>query len=333
MTIFDLAPSIQRNILLGIAYGDAWGYPNEFHSYAELTKKTPHGPDVPKKLFVSDDTQMALALAQALTYLREDTEPEVTQFLIIDEFIKWSEDKDNNRAPGHTCMSSCYNLKEGMSWERAHGVASKGCGAVMRVAPAAFLPEGLWQPVAMWQAAATHGHPAAIAASLILAAVVRRKATGGAFPEGVLAGAIELTCNIAPRGVGSDWLIDHRLAGSSRAAAAMVSFGMTLVRDKLIEAAAKLTAFRSDPWHDDPSKDLPGWYSDDALACALLCVDMVDDPVEALRRAATTEGDSDSIAAIAGAVLGADPAITWPAEWYARLEPRYRTWIDTFGKE
>ena len=41
-----------------------------------------------------------------------------------------------------------------------------------------------------------------------------------------------------------------------------------------------------------------------------------------------TGGDSDSIAAVAGAILGAaQNENPWPAQWAHRLEPRYRAWI------
>ncbi len=53
-------------------------------------------------------------------------------------------------------------------------------------------------------------------------------------------------------------------------------------------------------------------------------------PLTALRRAACTSGDSDSIAclagAFAGAYLGAD---AWPADWASRIE--YRDELLTLG--
>lgn len=51
------------------------------------------------------------------------------------------------------------------------------------------------------------------------------------------------------------------------------------------------------------------------------------EPVEALRRAATTGGDSDTLAANAGFVLGCVYGDVWPHHWLTRLEPRYRDWI------
>ena len=54
-----------RAAMLGVAYGDGWGYPNERLSYDVLTMMDLRGPDLPRRLIVSDDTQLTLHLAQA----------------------------------------------------------------------------------------------------------------------------------------------------------------------------------------------------------------------------------------------------------------------------
>lgn len=55
-----------------------------------------------------------------------------------------------------------------------------------------------------------------------------------------------------------------------------------------------------------------------ALHCFLL---FRDEPVAALARAATTSGDSDSIACLTGAFAGAAHGLdTWPEEWAERIE-------------
>jgi len=46
-----------------------------------------------------------------------------------------------------------------------------------------------------------------------------------------------------------------------------------------------------------------------------------DDPVGGLARAASTSGDSDSIACLTGAFLGARYGMSaWPADWQHRIE-------------
>jgi ADP-ribosylglycohydrolase len=52
---------------------------------------------------------------------------------------------------------------------------------------------------------------------------------------------------------------------------------------------------------------------------------MPDDPQAVVRRAACSSGDSDSIAALAGAFAGAHHGIgAWPDEWVRDIEYRDR---------
>ena len=66
--------------------------------------------------------------------------------------------------------------------------------------------------------------------------------------------------------------------------------------------------------------------AEEALATGLLCFLLFpDQPVEALRRAATSGGDSDSIGALAGAFAGAALGMdAWPVAWEAQIEYRDR---------
>jgi ADP-ribosylglycohydrolase len=74
-----------------------------------------------------------------------------------------------------------------------------------------------------------------------------------------------------------------------------------------------------------------GWIAEEALATGLLCFLMFpEEPLTALRRAACTKGDSDSIACLAGAFAGAHlGAGAWPREWADRIE--YRGELVTLG--
>ncbi len=57
-----------------------------------------------------------------------------------------------------------------------------------------------------------------------------------------------------------------------------------------------------------------------------------DDPLAGLSRAATTAGDSDSIACLAGAFLGAAHGLAaWPAEWAERIE--YADQLGALGQD
>lgn len=69
-----------------------------------------------------------------------------------------------------------------------------------------------------------------------------------------------------------------------------------------------------------------GWIAEEALATGLYCFLLLpDDPPAAVRRAACSSGDSDSIAALAGAFAGArHGADAWPGEWTEVIEYRDR---------
>jgi ADP-ribosylglycohydrolase len=81
-----------------------------------------------------------------------------------------------------------------------------------------------------------------------------------------------------------------------------------------------------DPLRDPCDSTGEGWIAEEALATAVLCFLMYpDEPVRALGRAAATGGDSDSIAALAGAFLGARHGLeAFPADWPERIEYRER---------
>ena len=101
------------NVIRGIALGDAWGNPNEFRRISELTKDNPQGPELPKRLIITDDTQMTLFLADALDIARDGTVAEI-QEAIMDAYLAYYHDPDNDykRAPGVTVMGSLAQLAQ-----------------------------------------------------------------------------------------------------------------------------------------------------------------------------------------------------------------------------
>ncbi len=62
--------------------------------------------------------------------------------------------------------------------------------------------------------------------------------------------------------------------------------------------------------------------AEEAFATGLLCFLLYPrDPGAAIRRAAVTKGDSDSIACLAGAFAGAHLGLAaWPPQWAGRIE-------------
>jgi len=135
-----------RGVLLGLACGDALGGPLEFKSREEIAEMYPGG----LREFVgggwlsldpgeiTDDTQMALALANSLA-----EHPSLKMDDLVARFLAWSAGKPKDI--GLTTRAALNALEAGAPWEVAGtkvvGFASgsaAGNGSVMRCAPVAL---------------------------------------------------------------------------------------------------------------------------------------------------------------------------------------------------
>lgn len=144
----------------------------------------PNGPTKPEgdPALVTDDTQMALAVGEALALAARPFTPETLEGPLREAFVAWADSPDNDRAPGMTCLTACGRLKMGMVWTKATVANSKGCGANMRVAPAGLLTGISGETraaIAQFQAALTHGHPTGLTASDLTAWTVADLLSGG----------------------------------------------------------------------------------------------------------------------------------------------------------
>ncbi|MEU1556387.1 ADP-ribosylglycohydrolase family protein [Streptomyces scabiei] len=312
--------------LIGLALGDALGHPTEFDDVPAILAKC--GPwrkmALPKPAIVTDDTQMTLALGHGLRAAmdRGSLGPETLERAVRKEFVEWSRSPENNRAPGHTCLVACDLLAvERHPWQFASQIHSKGCGANMRVAPLGLigpLSDEQRAGAAQLQAALTHGHPTALAASDLTAHAVRLLAQG-AEPMG-LVGRLRSYAYENRSHYHARWLGDLWTYGQDPSPEHYISRGWDDCLEALdrVQAALRLPSPESDPC----TATGEGWIAEEALATGLLCFLLfVDEPVTALRRAACTAGDSDSIAALAGAFAGAyHGPDAWPVEWADRIE-------------
>lgn len=309
-------------VLRGVAIGDAWGNPNEFQSIKSLTATSPRGPECPEHLEVTDDTQMTLYLARALS--KGHTGIAEIQQAIAEEFVNYTHDPDfGSRAPGITVTGSLRRLESGLSWHAATDDYSDGCGTVMRVTPAAFTED--WVGIAAFSAALTHGTPNGIASAILNAAVLRYALGVGRFVSDRLPltlYALRLARDPQKHGLldVGPWLKPLEINLES---------GFYTLAKSLDAARKALPGLVADPWATDPCEiGGGGWRAHECLTVALLAADTLPhDPWEALRRAVTTDGDSDSIGAVAGGLLAAVHGRFWPQGTVERLEPRYQAWI------
>ncbi|MEV3873666.1 ADP-ribosylglycohydrolase family protein [Streptomyces sp. NPDC049906] len=314
--------------LLGLALGDALGYPTEFDDVPSILAKC--GPwrtrELPAPALITDDTQMTLALARGLRTALDGgaLDPQAMLSPVRDEFVAWYRSPDNDRAPGNTCLTACDLLERGDGpWQRASQVHSKGCGANMRVVPVALIPgldEERRAGAAQLQAALTHGHPTALAASDLTAHAVRLLAEG-VEPAGLLA-LLHAYAQEHRTHYHERWLGDLWQRAGDPTPARFIARGW----DECLGALDRLReALRAPAPETDPCLATgAGWIAEEALATALLCFLLFpDEPVTALRRAACSSGDSDSLACLAGAFAGARlGADAWPADWADRVEHR-----------
>ena len=281
-------------ILLGLALGDALGFPVEFLSIPQIRQR--YGANgitsPPNPALYTDDTQMTIAIAEALVQ-HGNADLDTLMQSIGENFVKWMHHPDTlDRAPGNTCLKGTRNLESGISWRKSGVPDSKGCGSAMRVAPIGYFyqnsPENL-KRVALSSGIITHGHPATQAAS-VAAAYMIKLALDGIHP--------------------SEWieLLSEIASGISDEFDEVLQRVPTM--EKMEDRATALQLIGG------------GWVGDEAVAMALYCVRQYpDDYVATVRLAANISGDSDSVACIAGGIsaarLGLDAI---PKTWQENCE-------------
>lgn len=310
-----------RGCLLLGACGDALGAAIEFESLAQIRHR--HGAAPVREMLpaygragaITDDTQMTLFTAEGLIRAR-------TRFVtkgichppgvVHHAYLRWLRTQGEGspvtatpdgwlvtvpalharRAPGNTCLSA---LRGAVRIGEPARNDSKGCGGVMRTAPAGLIARDAETAfrIGCEVAALTHGHPS------------------GFLPAGHLAGTIRLL------GEGLD--LHAALDGADRLLAR---------REGHEETAAALAAARALAALGPPSPEAletlgGGWTGEEALAIAVCCALAFPDPEEAVAAAVNHSGDSDSTGAICGNLVGAwrgEAAI--PPRWLAVLELR-----------
>jgi ADP-ribosylglycohydrolase len=295
-------PDPIRDLILGsvlaAAVGDALGAPVEFDSMRAIRDR--FGPDGLTDLVLgpdgtaryTDDTQMLEATARGLLD-GDPTDLDETMRRIAARFVAWArEPQGGHRAPGNACLAGCRALAGGVDWREAGGPTAGGCGSVMRVAPFGLRFHGDPQRAAEWGAShsmLTHGDPIARAACAAMATGVALAVGGQPVPA----------------------LLDPMI----RAAEGYSARTAAMMRRARDEAEAGVQP-------DEVLDRLRSWAAHEAIASTIyLAARNPDDLRQALIEGANSPGDSDSIACMAGALLGAvHGATAIPAPWTAALE-------------
>jgi ADP-ribosylglycohydrolase len=326
-----------RGCLLGGAVGDALGAPVEFLRDLEIRDR--FGPDVIRDYAhacgrlgaVTDDTQMTLFTADGMmrAYVRASVRCIGPAFAAVTAraYRRWLMTQDrcvnpfweneprgwlidhaelfSRRAPGRTCLSALRSSKQ--AGEPADN-DSKGCGAVMRVAPVGmFFANWLRDDaevasdavisdtfrVAVDVAALTHGHPR------------------GQLPAGVFSTIVALVL------AGST--LQHSVAVALRELRRYPCHSETL---KAIDKAGELALTK--PGDPDALASLgEGWVADEALAISVYCALGATGVEDAIVLSVNHSGDSDSTGALTGNLLGALLGVeAIPSRWLEPLELR-----------
>ena len=292
-------PNRARGTLYGLAIGDALGMPTQMLSRRAIVERwgeqlhgfepAPPGHPIAAGLpagAVTDDTEQAVLLGRLLVKGRGTIDPRV----LAHALVSWERDvaaRGSLDLLGPSTKRALAAVMAGVPPEEA-GASGDTNGAAMRIAPVGIaVPPDLAALIDHVVAASfiTHNTGLALAGAAAVAAAVSAGLDGAGIGEAT-AFAVDAAGLAAGRGhwvAGADvgarieWATDL-VAGRGRAEAAELIYtlvGTSLATQESVPAAfAVLAAVPDDPWQ----------------ACLL---------------AASLGGDSDSIAAMAGAVAGA----------------------------
>nr|WSZ13434.1 ADP-ribosylglycohydrolase family protein [Streptomyces canus] len=329
-----------RGCLLGGAIGDALGYPIEFASLDRI--RSAHGergvtgflPGAYGAVgLISDDTQMTLFTAEALTQaVRRERERGVSgawSRLLSWTYERWLETQGkpgpehatvpedsprgglidqawlySRRAPGNACLSGTAQRYHPEPWLALEGKPgqvnpdSKGCGTVMRSAPFGLCDTGqeAFEKAARG-AQITHGHPTGYYAAGAFAAIVAHLVAGDSL-EGAVLRAMRLLA---------------RYPGHEETSTAL-------------GRAVDLAAQDGEPTAEKVESLGAGWVAEEALAIGVysaLAHPHLRSVRHALLLSVNHSGDSDSTGSICGNLVGARHGdVALPQEWVERVEGR-----------
>jgi ADP-ribosylglycohydrolase len=287
-----------RGALYGLAIGDALGMPTQLLSRSQvidrwgpmITGFEPAPPDHPIAAgmpagAVTDDTEQAVLVGRLLLSGRIDPRE------LADALSAWEQDmkaRGSLDLLGPSTRRAIEAVRNGTPPEEA-GRSGDTNGAAMRITPVgiATYPDDLPALVSQVQEASlvTHNTSVALAGAAAVAAAVSAGVSGASLPAATEA-AVTAAGLAAERG--------HWVAGAD--IAARIRWATELVAGRRAQEAAGVIDMLV-------GTSLAATESVPAAFAVLSAVP--DDPWEACRLAASLGGDTDTIAAMAGAIAGA----------------------------
>ncbi len=294
--------------LLGIAIGDALGMPLEGLTRLEIERNFGRVVDMlpaPEHHFhqglragqYTDDTEESLILAESIIEARG-----FSADVFAERLMRWGSawilDERLDRGVGLTTRSAIENMLAGMHWQDS-GVEIETCGAAMRVAPLGLV---------------YHWDLSLLARYAELQSIITHKSCASR------AGAVAVAVGVALSLLG---LSPMKVLKISRDIASRTSPDLGR---KLSEVEMLISTEPTDALETLGTS--PSVY--EAVPSAFYCFVALD-PEDALIEAANAGGDTDSVASIAGALVGARYGTSWiPDRWLSDLENRER--IEDIGK-
>lgn len=269
-----------RGTLFGVAVGDALGAPAEGRSPRELAERPvarllPHHGLPPGT--VTDDTQLTLALTESLLHAGTlDPEDLVRRFVKLAPSLV---------AAGWATRQALERLERGAAWWLA-GSPSAGNGAAMRAAPVGlfFQTPVEIRKAALLQAIVTHRDRTAVASAVVHALWVGWLARGGPADARVLGWLAEAVAGLEkPLASRLRRRESHTLAGLLR----------------------EVAGFVGDPGRAFERFGTGAFVLESFPSAAAVFLSHPEDPEATYLTLVNAGGDTDTMAALAGAWLGA----------------------------
>jgi ADP-ribosylglycohydrolase len=292
-----------RGCLLGVAVGDALGMPAEGYTASEIRSlfggRVQDMMPAPVGHFhtgllagqFTDDTEETLLLAESLI-----ESSGFSAFRFADKLMAWGTawtlDERQNRGVGFVTRSAVESMIAGTPWQES-GRSIPTCGSAMRAAPIGLLYHfdlNIVKSYADLQSLPTHCGPAA------------------------RAGAVAVACGVALclMDIPGEMILRNAACQASRVDVEFAErlLWVSTLQDLPPEQALGL--IRNSP------------LASETVPAAFYCF-LKFEPEKGLIMAASSGGDTDSIASIAASLFGAARGASWiPERWLAELEEKER---------